>query len=89
MISEAIRKKTRSMHMSPEQQQQCIMEYTDSYLLKICGCHEFLLTNDPISRYKVCYKTIAEKFTSGENKNNKVHVINILFVVYKRMYCQK
>ena len=53
VIAEAIRKKTRSMHMTPEQQKKCVQEYRDSYLLKICGVEQFLLEGYPISQYKV------------------------------------
>ena len=53
VIAEAIRKRTRSMHMTSEQQRQCIVEYQHTYLLKVCGCDQFLLENHPISQYKV------------------------------------
>ncbi|XP_064642424.1 phosphatidylinositol 4,5-bisphosphate 3-kinase catalytic subunit alpha isoform-like isoform X2 [Lineus longissimus] len=59
VIATAIRKKTRTMHMTSEQQEQCVIEYQDSYLLKICGCYQFLLERYPLSQYKYVRKCIA------------------------------
>lgn len=53
VIAEAIRKKTRSMLLSPEQLKMCVQEYQGKYILKVCGCDEYLLENHPISQYKV------------------------------------
>lgn len=53
VIAEAIRKKTRSMHLSPEQLRLCVQEYQGKYLLKVCGCDEYLLEKYPLSQYKV------------------------------------
>nr|XP_060635810.1 phosphatidylinositol 4,5-bisphosphate 3-kinase catalytic subunit alpha isoform-like isoform X2 [Anolis sagrei ordinatus] len=52
VIAEAIRKKTRSMHLSPEQLRLCVQEYQGKYLLKVCGCDEYLLEKYPLSQYK-------------------------------------
>ena len=41
------------MRMTPEQQKQCVLEYQDSYVLKVCGCDQFFLVDHPISQYKV------------------------------------
>jgi len=54
VIAEAIRRRTRLMNMSAEQQRQCVLEYQDSYVLKVCGCEQFLLEKVPVSQYKVC-----------------------------------
>ena len=54
VIAEAIRRRTRSMNMSAEQQMKCVLEYKDSYVLKICGCQQFILALYPVSQYKVC-----------------------------------
>ncbi|KAG2468424.1 PK3CA kinase, partial [Polypterus senegalus] len=52
VIAEAIRKKTRSMHLSPEQLRLCVQEYQGKYILKVCGCDEYLLERLPLSQYK-------------------------------------
>ncbi|MBN3312706.1 PK3CA kinase, partial [Atractosteus spatula] len=52
LIAEAIRKKTRSMHLSPEQLRLCVQEYQGQYILKVCGCDEYLLEKYPLSQYK-------------------------------------
>ena len=53
VIAEVIRKRTLRMNMTPEEQKQCVMEYQSSYVLKVCGCDQFLLERYPISQYKV------------------------------------
>lgn len=55
VIAEAIRKKTRSMLLSPEQLKMCVQEYQGKYILKVCGCDEYLLEKYPISQYKVTF----------------------------------
>ncbi|XP_029436301.1 phosphatidylinositol 4,5-bisphosphate 3-kinase catalytic subunit alpha isoform-like isoform X5 [Rhinatrema bivittatum] len=52
VIADAIRKKTRSMHLSPEQLKLCVQEYQGKYILKVCGCDEYLLEKYPFSQYK-------------------------------------
>lgn len=54
LIAEAIRKKTRSMHLSAQQLRLCVQEYQGQYILKVCGCDEYLLEKYPLSQYKVC-----------------------------------
>lgn len=56
VIAEAIRKKTRSMLLSPEQLKMCVQEYQGKYILKVCGCDEYLLEKYPISQYKVRWR---------------------------------
>ena len=53
VIAESIRRKIRTMNVSVEQQQKCVTTHVSSYILKVCGCEEFLLGNHPISQYKV------------------------------------
>ena len=53
VIAEVIRKRTLRMNMTPEEQKQCVLEYQSSYVLKVCGCDQFLLGKHPISQYKV------------------------------------
>lgn len=53
VIAEAIRKKTRSMLLSHEQLKMCVQEYQGKYILKVCGCDEYLLEKYPLSQYKV------------------------------------
>lgn len=55
VIAEAIRKKTRSMLLTQEQLKMCVQEYQGKYILKVCGCDEYLLEKYPISQYKVLY----------------------------------
>ncbi|XP_034065898.1 phosphatidylinositol 4,5-bisphosphate 3-kinase catalytic subunit alpha isoform-like isoform X2 [Gymnodraco acuticeps] len=57
VIAEAIRKKTRSMLLSPEQLKMCVQEYQGKYILKVCGCDEYLLEKYPISQYKIYVRT--------------------------------
>ncbi|KAI7793942.1 hypothetical protein IRJ41_011090 [Triplophysa rosa] len=52
LIAEAIRKKTRSMHLSAQQLRLCVQEYQGQYILKVCGCDEYLLEKYPLSQYK-------------------------------------
>uniref|UniRef100_A0A8C4DE60 Phosphatidylinositol 4,5-bisphosphate 3-kinase catalytic subunit alpha isoform n=1 Tax=Dicentrarchus labrax TaxID=13489 RepID=A0A8C4DE60_DICLA len=52
VIAEAIRKKTRSMLLSQEQLKMCVQEYQGKYILKVCGCDEYLLEKYPLSQYK-------------------------------------
>ncbi|XP_016382436.1 phosphatidylinositol 4,5-bisphosphate 3-kinase catalytic subunit alpha isoform-like [Sinocyclocheilus rhinocerous] len=52
LIAEAIRKKTRSMHLSAQQLRLCVQEYQGQYMLKVCGCDEYLLEKHPLSQYK-------------------------------------
>ncbi|XP_062813512.1 phosphatidylinositol 4,5-bisphosphate 3-kinase catalytic subunit alpha isoform isoform X3 [Anolis carolinensis] len=40
------------MHLSPEQLRLCVQEYQGKYLLKVCGCDEYLLEKYPLSQYK-------------------------------------
>jgi len=53
VIAESIRRKIRTMNVSVEQQQKCVTTHVTSYVLKVCGCEDFLLGNHPISQYKV------------------------------------
>lgn len=41
------------MLLSPEQLKMCVQEYQGKYILKVCGCDEYLLEKYPISQYKV------------------------------------
>ncbi|XP_007440306.1 phosphatidylinositol 4,5-bisphosphate 3-kinase catalytic subunit alpha isoform-like isoform X1 [Python bivittatus] len=59
VIAEAIRKKTRSMHLSPEQLRLCVQEYQGKYLLKVCGSDDYLLEKYPLSQYKYMRNCIA------------------------------
>ena len=62
VIAEAIRKKTRSMLLSPEQLKMCVQEYQGKYILKVCGCDEYLLEKYPISQYKVRYHSFIQAY---------------------------
>uniref|UniRef100_A0A8C2C399 Phosphatidylinositol 4,5-bisphosphate 3-kinase catalytic subunit alpha isoform n=1 Tax=Cyprinus carpio TaxID=7962 RepID=A0A8C2C399_CYPCA len=60
VIAEAIRKKTRSMLLSAEQLKMCVQEYQGKYILKVCGCDEYLLEKYPISQYKVFRLSLSQ-----------------------------
>jgi len=53
VIAESIRRKIRTMSMSAEQQERCIKAHLASYVLKVCGCEEFMMGAYPICQYKV------------------------------------
>lgn len=53
VIAETIRRRSRFMNMSKEHAERCIEEYRHMYVLKVCGCDQFLLAECAISRYKV------------------------------------
>ncbi|XP_051956820.1 phosphatidylinositol 4,5-bisphosphate 3-kinase catalytic subunit alpha isoform isoform X2 [Xyrauchen texanus] len=57
LIAEAIRKKTRSMHLSAQQLRLCVQEYQGQYILKVCGCDEYFLEKYPLSQYKIYVRT--------------------------------
>lgn len=46
------------MLLSPEQLKMCVQEYQGKYILKVCGCDEYLLEKHPISQYKVRNLTV-------------------------------
>ena len=53
IIAETIRKRTESMSLSMAQQQRCVEEYKGTYVLKVCGCDEYIMDDYPISQFKV------------------------------------
>ena len=55
IIAEAILKKTKSMGLMKDEQQQSVVEHQNSYILKVCGSDEYFLGNFPISQYKVSF----------------------------------
>ncbi|XP_074797271.1 phosphatidylinositol 4,5-bisphosphate 3-kinase catalytic subunit alpha isoform-like isoform X2 [Natator depressus] len=59
VIADAIRKRSRSLHLAPEQLQRCLQEYQGQYLLKVCGADEYLLQECPLSQYKYMRNCIA------------------------------
>ena len=62
VIGEAIRKKTRSMHLTPEHQQMCISEHQESYLLKICGIKQYLIGSHPMCQFRVSSSLTMAQF---------------------------
>ncbi|KAH9490074.1 Phosphatidylinositol 4,5-bisphosphate 3-kinase catalytic subunit alpha isoform [Bulinus truncatus] len=52
VIAETIRRRSRFMAMSKEHAERCIEEYRHLYVLKVCGCDQFLLAECAISQYK-------------------------------------
>ncbi|XP_077998309.1 phosphatidylinositol 4,5-bisphosphate 3-kinase catalytic subunit alpha isoform-like [Glandiceps talaboti] len=61
VIAETIRKKTRSMDLTQQQQQRCVDEYKGTYVLKVCGCDEYLLGTYPITQYKYIQQCISKE----------------------------
>ena len=53
VIAEAIRRRTRQMNFAPDEIAKCVSEYQSTYVLKVCGCNQFLLDDYPLSQYKV------------------------------------
>lgn len=51
------------MLLSPEQLKMCVQEYQGKYILKVCGCDEYLLEKHPISQYKVGNMTARSQGT--------------------------
>ena len=62
IISDTIRRRSRTMGMTREHAERCIEEYKHLYVLKVCGCNEFLLAEVPISQYKVWWDFFIKKF---------------------------
>ena len=58
VIAEAIRRRTRSMKLTADQQQMCIRQFSNIYVLKVCGCNQYLLEEHPLSQYKVSWITL-------------------------------
>ncbi|CAG5126160.1 unnamed protein product, partial [Candidula unifasciata] len=59
VIAETIRRRSRFMNMSREHAERCIEEYRYMYVLKVCGCDQFLLAECAISRYKYIRECLA------------------------------
>ncbi|ESO91490.1 hypothetical protein LOTGIDRAFT_205708 [Lottia gigantea] len=60
VIAETIRRRSRLMSMTKEHTQMCIEEFSQSYVLKVCGCDQFLLEECPIGQYKYIRDCIAD-----------------------------
>ncbi|XP_041479638.1 phosphatidylinositol 4,5-bisphosphate 3-kinase catalytic subunit alpha isoform-like isoform X2 [Lytechinus variegatus] len=53
IIARVISKRTEDMDITNHQRKKCIEEYKTTYVLKVCGCEEYLLDdNYPVSQYK-------------------------------------
>ncbi|XP_076472757.1 phosphatidylinositol 4,5-bisphosphate 3-kinase catalytic subunit alpha isoform-like [Babylonia areolata] len=59
IISDTIRRRSRTMGMTREHAERCIEEYKHLYVLKVCGADQFLLAEVPISQYKYIRECIA------------------------------
>ena len=54
IIAQAIARSCKAKKLTQEAQQRCIQEHITSYLLKVCGTDEYLLSPAyPICQYKV------------------------------------
>lgn len=56
VISEVIRRRGRLMDITKAQVEGLIESYRSTYALKVCGCDEFLLSEKPISQYRVSFR---------------------------------
>ncbi|XP_059152563.1 phosphatidylinositol 4,5-bisphosphate 3-kinase catalytic subunit alpha isoform-like [Physella acuta] len=61
VIAETIRRRSRFMNMSKEHAERCIEEYRHLYVLKVCGCDQFLLAECPISQYKYIRECLSRE----------------------------
>ncbi|GFS05073.1 phosphatidylinositol-4,5-bisphosphate 3-kinase catalytic subunit alpha isoform [Elysia marginata] len=61
VIAETIRRRSRFMNMSRENAERCIEEYRHMYVLKVCGCDQFLLAECPISQYRYIRECLAKE----------------------------
>lgn len=59
VIADTIRRRSRMMGMTKEHADRCIEEYRHLYVLKVCGCDQFLLAECAISQYKYIRECIA------------------------------
>ncbi|KAK3592456.1 hypothetical protein CHS0354_001576 [Potamilus streckersoni] len=59
VVAETIRRRSRMMGMTKEHAERCIQEYSQTYVLKVCGCDLFLFEEYPISQYKYVRECIA------------------------------
>ncbi|KAI8795508.1 phosphatidylinositol 4 5-bisphosphate 3-kinase catalytic subunit alpha isoform-like isoform X2 [Biomphalaria glabrata] len=61
VIAETIRRRSRFMNMTKEHAERCIEEYRHLYVLKVCGCDQFLLAECPISQYKCIRESLIKE----------------------------
>lgn len=52
LVAEAIRKRAQNMNRNEEQTKKLVAEYKGFYVLRVCGCNEYLLKSAPLSQYK-------------------------------------
>ena len=53
VIAETIRRRSRNLGRTKEATERCIEGYSHTYVLKVCGCDQFLFEGYPLSQYKV------------------------------------
>ena len=79
VIAETIRRRSRNMGRTKEETERCIEGFCHTYVLKVCGCDQFLFEGFPISQYKVSVlsfslilsaKTLDEIFWWGHESVN-------------------
>ncbi|XP_046333765.2 phosphatidylinositol 4,5-bisphosphate 3-kinase catalytic subunit alpha isoform-like [Haliotis rufescens] len=61
VIAEAIRHRSHIMNVSKEHSEKYVDGYRHTYVLKVCGCDQFLLADCPISQYKPIRECIANE----------------------------
>ncbi|XP_033641996.1 phosphatidylinositol 4,5-bisphosphate 3-kinase catalytic subunit alpha isoform-like [Asterias rubens] len=78
IIAETIRKRTESMSLSMAQQQRCVEEYKGTYVLKVCGCDEYIMDDYPISQFKYIRQCILRNKTPQLMLMSRDSVLNSL-----------
>ncbi|XP_045163414.2 phosphatidylinositol 4,5-bisphosphate 3-kinase catalytic subunit alpha isoform-like [Mercenaria mercenaria] len=59
VIAETIRRRSRNMGRNKEEIERCIEGFSHTYVLKVCGCDQFLFEGYPISQYRFIRDCIA------------------------------
>ncbi|PIK49264.1 putative phosphatidylinositol 4,5-bisphosphate 3-kinase catalytic subunit alpha isoform [Apostichopus japonicus] len=79
IIAETIREKAQQMpKLNKEAQQKCVEEYKRTYVLKVCGCDEYILQDFPISQYKYVRQCLLKGDTPQLMLMSKESVLNSL-----------
>ncbi|XP_067658199.1 phosphatidylinositol 4,5-bisphosphate 3-kinase catalytic subunit alpha isoform-like [Haliotis asinina] len=61
VISQAIQHRSHRMNLSKEQSERCVLQFRHMYVLRVCGCEQFLLKECSISQYKLIRECIASE----------------------------
>ncbi|XP_030842909.1 phosphatidylinositol 4,5-bisphosphate 3-kinase catalytic subunit alpha isoform [Strongylocentrotus purpuratus] len=91
IIARVISKRTEDMDITNHQRKKCIEEYKTTYVLKVCGCEEYLLDdNYPVSQYKYIRQCILKSkipelmLMSKDTVLNSLPDVHLLLPSYMR-----